>query len=205
MEKIIKYIIITTIIGLIGYNAIYFQSLKERKNTVISVFDPNVLAKDFIQNKIIELPSMKAGEFLMSLKKDSLKFITENGKKLGISTDYYFIVESNAVIQAIQEENILITLDDKSAVEMLIATDFIFGNTVREASGIANIGDFQNTMDFNNISIALNDKIRSEIIPPFVEKAEKGNKIYFKGAIKVDTKKLGTTPFRIVPLILTFL
>ena len=203
MKRPIKYFLIALLVGVALYNAVYFQPLDNRNAAKKkSVFDPDAFAGAFIETKLKELPAIKADQFLESLKQDLGQFTAEKGRKLGISNDYYFIVEGNAKVLGIEEENVRISLDVENAAELRLATEFIFGNTIREASGMANIGDFQNTMDFNNISVAVNERVRSDIIPPFLSEVKEGDDIYFKGAVKVNTKKPNLENLRIVPLIL---
>lgn len=203
MKKPIKYLIAVFLIGVALYNAVYFEALDERNTAQMKgVFDPDAFAKDFMETKLVGLPALKAEEFLESLDNELVKFTEEKGRKLGISNDYYFIVEGNAAVMAIKEENVRIKLERENESQFSIATDFIFGNTVREASGMAKIGDFQNTMDFNTISVAVNKQVRTSIIPPFLAKVKEGDNIYFKGAVEVNTKNPDLENLRVVPLIL---
>ncbi|MBM1105861.1 DUF2291 family protein [Aurantibacter crassamenti] len=203
MNKAIKYVVSIIIIGLALYNSVYFKPLDEVKKTQSEgVFDAALYAKDFVENKISSVEAFNAGTLLDELKIDLNKTTSEKGKKLGISNDYYFTVEGEAIVLAIEAENVVVKIKDGSEDEMNIATDFIFGNTIREATVAAEIGDYQNTMDFNNISVELNNSIRDNIIPPFVSKVKAGDEIYFKGAVKVNVKSPSIEKLRIVPLVL---
>lgn len=203
MKKSVKYLLFTFLIGVALYNAVYFEPLDE-KNTAQKKedFDPDAFAKNFMETKLEGLPAIKADQFLESLEENLMTFTAEKGRKLGISNDYYFVVDGNATVLTIGEENVRIRLEGENAAELRIATAFIFGNTIREASGMAHIGDFQNTMDFNNISVAVNDRVRTDIVPPFLSKVEEGSQVYFKGAVEVNTKNPDFKNLRIVPLIL---
>ena len=141
----------------------------------------------------------KGKQFNIFMDKLSLKI-----KKLGISNDYYFIIDGNATVIAIEDENVLIALNDNSEQQIRIATDFIFGNAIRDGSGIADIGNFQNTMDFNNISVELNNIVRDSIVPKFKEKVKEGDALYFKGAVKVNTKHPNLQELKVIPLIIKF-
>ena len=57
--------------------------------------------------------------------------------------------------------------DDTTTFVRTIATEFIFGNAVRDATGLININEFKNTMDFNNVSAELNRIIREKVLPQF--------------------------------------
>mgnify|MGYP003669391354 FL=1 len=203
MKKPIKYLLITLLAGVALYNSVYFEPLNERNTAQKKgVFDPDAFAKKFMETKLIELPGMEAGQFIKALQHDLMQFTAEKGRKMGISHDYYFIVEGSGKVLDIGPENVLIKIEGGAEPELRIATDFIFGNAIREGSGMANIGDYQNTMDFNSISVAVNNRVRTDIVPPFLKKVEDGDNIYFKGAVEVNTKNPDLQNLRIIPLIL---
>lgn len=205
MKKIIKFSIVAVIVVFALYNSVYFKSLDEVnkvKNT--EAFDAKAIAVDFMANQTKTLPAINASKFLIDISKDVNKYCTTKGKKLGISDDYYFIIEGKATVLAIEEENVLIALNDNKELKIRIATDFIFGNAIRDASAIADIGDFQNTMDFNTISIELNNIVRETIVLAFKQKVKEGDQLYFKGALKVNTKHPNLEELKVIPLIIKF-
>lgn len=203
MKKIVKYIVLAIIVALSLYNSVYFESLSEVKKVQSKgVFEAKALANDFMSNKVETFPAINASEFLTDLAKDVNDYCLQKGKKLGISNDYYFIIEGNATVIAIEDENVLIALNDNNEQQIRIATDFIFGNAIRDGSGIADIGNFQNTMDFNNISVELNNIVRDSIVPEFKEKVKEADALYFKGAIKVNTKHPNLEELKVIPLII---
>ena len=65
-----------------------------------------------------------------------------------------------------------------------LATEFIYGNAIRDASGLVDVKDFPNTMDLNNISEELNKMVRKTVLPPFKTAVKKGDKIIVTGAMK---------------------
>ncbi|WP_089259236.1 DUF2291 family protein [Maribacter sedimenticola] len=203
MKKPIKFFIITVTLVLVGYNSVYFESL-DVKNTAknAGVFNSVEFVDQFMGAKLPNLPATDANELIGSLELDLVGFTAENGRKMGISNDYYFVVEGTGEVQAIEDEDVILSLIGNSKNKIRIATDFIFGNTIREATAIANIGDFQNTMDFNAISVALNDKVRTTIVPSFSKEVNIKDTVYFKGGVKVNTKNPTLKNLRVIPLIL---
>jgi len=155
-----------------------------------------------MSNKKESLPAIKANEFLLDAAKDVKSYAEQKGKKLGISNDYNFIVEGNATVVSIEEENVIVELNENREQKIKIATDFIFGNAIRDGSALADIGTFQNTMDFNNISVELNNIVRETIVPSFVKTAKEGDSLYFKGAAKVNIKNPDLKVLRVIPMIL---
>jgi len=206
MTKIIKYILLAVIICFSIYNSVYIESLTERKKEQKSTaFNAKDFAENFMISEVKKSPAIQASNFFTGIfSKDLKKYCVLRGKSLGISDDYNFVIQGNATVIAVEDENVLVTLDANKNQTIRIATDFIFGNTIRDATGIANIGDFQNTMDFNNISIELNNIVRERVVPPFKEKVKEGDHLYFKGAIKINIKHPDFESLKVTPLIINF-
>ncbi|WP_170863107.1 DUF2291 family protein [Pseudozobellia thermophila] len=185
------------------YNSVYFKPLDEVVSARNSLdFDPALVARNFVDKGLSEVGTTHVSELLAQLKTDLEATLEEKGNKLGIGKDYYFMVEGKAQVLDILEEEVVVGLDNAAADKIYIATDFIFGNAIREASGVFDIGDYQNTMDFNNISIELNNIVREEVIPPFLKNIKQGDHVYFKGAVKVNKKNPNLDRMRVVPLVL---
>jgi len=205
MNKLIKYIVFAVIVGLLLYNSVYFESLDDyKKGQNKSIFDAKSLASKFISTTIETLPAINTSDFLVDIAKNTANYCSDKGKKLGISNDYNFIIDGVATVISIDEENVLVSINDNKEQQVRIATDFIFGNAIRDASAIADIGDFQNTMDFNNISVELNNIVRKTIVLPFKQKVKEGDQLYFKGAVKVNSMRPDLQDLKVIPLIVKF-
>ena len=203
MKKSVKYIVLVLIVGLLFYNSVYIESLdKFKESKVNKVYDAKSIASKFMSNDLEDLPAINASEFLTELSKNLNNYCEQKGKKLGISKDYNFIIQGKGTVLSVEDENVMITLNENPEQKILIATDFIFGNAIRDGSGIANVGDFQNTMDFNNISVELNNIVRETIVPPFKRQVKEGDTLTFKGAVKVNTKNPNLNNLKVIPLIL---
>src|SRR5439155_18308957 len=110
-----------------------------------------------------------------------------------------FLVKGKGTIASINENDISV-LPDSNKQTITIATEFIFGNAVRDATGLININEFNNTMDFNNVSAEINKIIREKVLPSFKSNAKKGNKIEFVGAIELNKEHLDLSPIEVVPV-----
>ena len=201
MKKPIKYIIVACILGISVYNSIYIKKLDEVKQTQSNAsFNAKKYASSFMKNEVATLPGIEASEFLKNINNNVKGYSEANGNKLGISNDYYFIIQGKATVVGIEAEDVIIKLTNDDTKTLKIATDFIFGNAIREGAKMANIGDFLNTMDYNNISVEINNFVRETVVPPFVKKVKEGDSIDFKGATQVNIKKPNLENLRVIPL-----
>jgi len=203
MSKVISNIILVVVLGFALFNSFSIKPLDQIKKSKTDLeFDAASYANNFMSDKIETLPAVNASDFLGDISNDLENYAAHNGKKLGISDEYHFIIEDKAIIVAIEEEYVEVALKDGK--KLGIATDFIFGNAIRDGSAMAQIGDYQNTMDFNSISVELNNIVRTTVVYPFKEKAQIGNTLYFKGAVTIDITEIHTNGIKVIPLIIKF-
>ena len=200
--KMIKYIITIVIIILVAYNSIYFRKLDEVKTSrAASEFNAALYAQAFWNNKLITRldKAVDLGQLVAMISADTAKTFETYSHALGIGNLRYFLVKGKGTIISVNEDDITVLVDSiQSSVK--IATEYIFGNAVRDATGLININEFNNTMDFNNVSAELNKIIREKVLPPFKLKAKKGNRIIFTGAVELNKEHVDLSHIEVIPV-----
>jgi predicted lipoprotein len=200
--KTIKYIITIVIIILVAYNSIYFRKLDEVKTSrAASEFNAALYAQAFWNNKLITRldKAVDLGQLVAMISADTAKTFETYSHALGIGNLRYFLVKGKGTIISVNEDDITVLVDSiQSSVK--IATEYIFGNAVRDATGLININEFNNTMDFNNVSAELNKIIREKVLPPFKLKAKKGNRIIFTGAVELNKEHVDLSHIEVIPV-----
>lgn len=200
MKKGIKYTIGVAIAGIVLYNSLYFRPLDEKlsegkeitfdaKSYVDGIWDNDLLAA---YDSAIDLTIL-----LDQLARDPELTFKQEAQALGIGNIGYFKVKGEGTVLSVNENNVLLQVGGQP-VE--IETEFIFGNAVRDASGLVQVNDYDETSDFNRISESINDKIREEVIPDFRAKVEQGNKVLFKGAIELNRAHLDLSQPEVIPV-----
>jgi predicted lipoprotein len=76
----------------------------------------------------------------------------------------------------------------------------LFGNTVRDGTGLLNVNDFPNSQDFNAISEALNHLVETRVQPKLREQAKVGSVVAFAGCAEVNDGSTDLRPLRVVPV-----
>jgi predicted lipoprotein len=201
-KKIIRYIVFFGVLALVLYNSVYFRSLSEvTAERKLLQFLPDSYAKNFWDNELMpNLGNAVDLNFLMNiLETEKEKAFDNYSNALGIGNIRYFFVTGQGQIQAINEYNVLLKTIDQD-YEVKIATEFIFGNAVRDASGFIDINEFSNTMDFNNISAEINKIIRGKVVPPFLLNAGVGDLVTFHGAIELNQAHLDLDSVEVIPV-----
>ena len=109
------------------------------------------------------------------------------------------MVKGRGLITSINENDVSVSADSGKQ-NITIATEYIFGNAVRDATGLININEFNNTMDFNNVSAEINKIIREKVLPSFKSNAKKGSRIKFVGAIELNKEHLDLSGIEVIPV-----
>lgn len=198
MPKPIRYLLYIAVIALLAYNSVYFKKLDEVKAGT-AAFDAAGYAKDFWGKKLTPAFSkaVDLNTLTTLLKTDKEKAFKEHSHALGIGNIRYFLVKGEGIVSSVDENEVKLEAGEK---EVRIATEYIFGNAVRDASGAIDINAFTNSMDFNNVSAEINKLIREKVVLPFKSKVKKGDRVAFHGAIELNREHLQVNDIEIIPV-----
>lgn len=203
MPQPIRYLLFVAVIALLAYNSVYFKKLDEVKAGTAG-FDAAGYAQDFWEKKLTPgLPeAVELGALTEQLKAEKEKAFKQHSHALGIGNIRYFLVKGKGIVADVSENEVSVILADagENAGNVRIATEYIFGNAVRDASGAIDINAFTNSMDFNNVSAEINKLIREKVVPPFKSKVKKGDRVVFHGAIELNREHLQLNNMEIIPV-----
>lgn len=181
----------------LAYNSVYFKKLSDVKNQETNTFDFNSFADSLYykgiltQNQAISLENLT--KEIQNNKENAFKTY---GNRLGIGNSAFFMVETKGKIVSILDGVIKINSPENGVVS--IDTKYIFGNAIRDASGLVKLTDFKTNVDFNKVSEALNTIIREKAIPPTLRNLTTGEDISVIGAVKLSKKE--SLDFVILPI-----
>lgn len=202
-KKTIQSLLSIVLLLVVAYNSVYFKKLDEVKAASTSKqFDAVAYASNFYHKKLLPNldKSVDINQLLQLVKSDPLKAFKDHSHALGIGNIRYFLVNGQGVISAINENATTVTLKGEDAKQVKIATEFVYGNAIRDASGLIDINEFNSTMDFNNVSNEVNKIVRSQVIPAFKSSAKVGDNISFAGAIELNQAHVKTDSIEVVPI-----
>lgn len=80
----------------------------------------------------------------------------------------------------------------------------MFGNAVRDGSGLLDISDFANVQDFNAISAEINSRVESKVFPLLQANAVVGKVVHFVGATEVADSAGAPSGLQLVPVVIEF-
>ena len=187
-----------------AYNSVYFKKLDEVKASASKAFDAEKYARDYFDKKLV-----KALDSVLDINILRIMLLADQGKTfnryshaLGIGNLRYFLVKGVGEITDISENTVTVVskTDNDLHRSYNIATEFVYGNEIRDASGLINLNEFPHTADFNNVSAEIDKIVRSEVLPPFKSNAKKGEIVQFVGAIELNSQHLNVDNIEIIPI-----
>lgn len=203
-NKVIKYVLTVLLIVFVAYNSVYFKNLDEVKAVSSSnSFDPKAYARDFYDNKL--RPSadtaVDLAVLISFLKTQPGEAFKRYSHALAIGNIRYFLIKGEGTIKSIGGDAVAVDLTGEHGnTKVNIATEFVYGNAIRDASGQMNLNDFTNTAEFNMISEKINEIIRADVVPPFLGKAKEGSNMKFTGAIELNQKYIDISLIEVIPV-----
>jgi predicted lipoprotein len=167
MKKILKYSIWIIVLAFLVYNSVYFKKLDAVKASNTK-FDPISYANNYFYNKLTPAldSAIEINQLIALLKTDKENTFNKYSHALGIGNIRYFLVKGKDEVKSLNE-------NDVTVGNIRIATEFVFGNAIRDASGKIDVNEFKNTMDFNNVSSQINKIVREKVLPPFKSDVKK--------------------------------
>lgn len=190
-------------VALLAYKSVYFQKLSDKKNNTTTTFNAAEFSKKLWSEK---MPAkIDSATDLLALidavNKNPESAISKQTNALAIGNYRYALVKLNASVNDVKEDEVLLSTPmADSVLNVQLATEFIYGNAVRDASGLMQVKDFPNTSDLNSISEELNRIIRITIIPAFKTKLKKGDKVNVVAAIEINKEHIHWQGLELLPV-----
>jgi len=202
MKRLIKLVLIVLSVLAIIFFSLKIENLEEYKtaNTKVT-FNATEYAEKFWKEKVpsIKNKAIETSELIPLLVNNPKEAFENHSRVLGISKTHYFITKGSGKITSIEDEYFVVKINENQTVK--IATDFIFGNAVRDGSGEISINEFLNMTDFNNVSVAINKLVKKNVVRKLQTTAEQGKTIDFVGATEIYEENIDTENIRIIPVI----
>jgi len=201
MKRYLRYILGILAIVLVLFFSLDIQKLDaHRAAHGTDAFDANDYALELWEHQIPGAVSLapELGSLVNMLGTDPEGAFESMGRKLGISGTWYFMTRGQGMVESVEEEFLWILVDNRIRVQL--ATAFIFGNAIRDGSGVADIDEFVNMTDFNNVSIALNRRVKEEVVPGLKRLAGPGTTLEFAGAFEMREDHVDINSIRVIPV-----
>jgi predicted lipoprotein len=205
MKKIVKYIIGTGLVLLVGYNSLYFRKLSEVRKSDAKQFDAVAFAKNLWEKEFpVKLDQATMLPVLIQAVNENKEAgFQKYSNALAIGNYRYALIKSLALVTEVREDEISVQLPaggGDTVLTAVLATEFVYGNAIRDASGLVEVRDFPNTTELNSISEELNRIIRSTVIPPIRSGIKKGGRLLLTAAVELNREHVKWNGLELMPL-----
>ena len=145
--------------------------------------------------------TVKAAVLLSAIQSDVATAKRNFSRSVGLSEGYFYFVSGTGRVVAVLDDEISLAVTAGSTnAEVSLQTGLIFGNTLRDGTGLLNASDYPNSQDFNDIAAALNHIVETRVLPKLRGQAKVGANVSFVGCTEVDDESADLKPLKVVPI-----
>lgn len=201
INSVMKYLFIPLLFIALWFS-FYTEPLSQRQaREAMKQYNPEQLVEYHWQNSLASLAdqALPIEQFLQQLQADPEALRQQSGHLLGIGSNVYYVISGDASGVTFSDHEFRFQLQ---GIDCHIPTKYIFGNVAREATGWFDLGEFQNTMDFNSVSATINQRIRDQVIAPLLTDSTTLTSCHFCAAIEVQPGQRQVNALTLYPYIL---
>jgi predicted lipoprotein len=168
-----------------------------------ATFDPARFAAGFWTNQLVPAlaQAVKAPALLAAIRADAAAARTNYSHRVGLGESYYFFLSGTGRVVAMSDDDVSLAVPAGGTnVDVSLQTDLVFGNALRDGTGLLNVNDYPNSRDFNDISEALNHIAETQVLPALREHAKVGVIVSFAGCAEVDDESTDLKPLKVIPI-----
>jgi predicted lipoprotein len=168
-----------------------------------ATFNAADFAETFWTNQLLPSldKSVKADALLTAIRSDPAAAKEKFSRSVGLSDSYFYFVSGVGRVVNISDDTVSLVISEGSTnAEISLQAGLIFGDAVRDGTGLLNASAYPNSQDFNDVSAALNHIVETNVIPALREQAKVGVKISFAGCAEVDDESTDLKPLKVIPI-----
>jgi predicted lipoprotein len=169
-----------------------------------NVFDAAQFAESFWNGKLIpsaHSSSVRAGVLLPAILADAAAARRKYAHGAGLGDTYFYFVSGSGRVKSVADAEVTLTVTNAgNDAEVSLETGLVFGDALRDGTGLLNPSDFPNSQNFNDISAALDHIAESRVLPALRKEARVGANIAFAGCAEVDDESTDLRPLKVIPI-----
>lgn len=167
-------------------------------------FEPAVFVERFWDEELIPAAAraVDAQKLLAAIQSDRAVARKSYGRSVGLSSVYYYFIAGSGRVVEVDKNSVGLAVESgANEVQVTLETGPLFGNAIRDGTGLLDVNDFNNSQAFNAISSEINRRVEAEVLPRLREIAKIGAPIRFVGCAQITDEDADLMPLRVVPLV----
>ncbi len=118
-----------------------------------------------------------------------------------MNENYYYFLRGDGKVVSISDDAVSLAVSNGSTnAEVAIQTGLVFGDAIRDGTGLLNVNDYPDSQNFNDISAALDNIAYTNVIPTLTRQAKIGSTVSFAGCAEVDDESTDLKPLKLIPI-----
>jgi predicted lipoprotein len=183
---------------------IHIRSLKQVKAAVASAtFNATDFVAQFWNAKLLPAANQAAdaNAVLAVIATNPEKVRGQFGRTVGVSSSYFLFLRGSGRVVSADEDGIGLSLKPQgNDVDISVPLGLVFGNAVRDGTGLLDSSSYPNAQEFNDISAALDHIVETQVLPEFQSVAKVGGKVSFVGCVEVADPDSDLKPLKLSPI-----
>jgi len=182
----------------------HIRSAREvRARLASSEFNPTNFANAFWDEQLVNAAdkAVDATKLLDAIAANPDNAQKDYGRFFGETSVYYFFLRGTGRVVSVAGDSVGLSLKPEgNDVDVSISLDFVFGNAVRDGTGLLNVSDYPDVGQLNGISACLNQIVENRVLPELRRIVVVGKRVRFVGCAEVARAK-DLKPLKLVPII----
>ena len=142
-----------------------------------------------------------AAVVLMALRENPQAAREKYGRAAGLGRARLYLLRGKGTIVSVKKNGVCVSLSDAAGKpDVMLQTGLIFGNVVRDVSGLIDASKFSNSQQFNDVSAELNRMVDARVVAALKQQAEIGRRIQFVACAHIIGDLSELTPLKLIPL-----
>lgn len=203
MSKAVKYIILIAVAGLLGFKSVYFRKLSVLQKEKQQSFDAVAFAKKLWDKQLpAKMDSaVRLADFMQAVAANQQVAFTKYTNALGIGNYRYALIRVEGQVSKVNEDDLVLQISaGDSSLTATLATEYIYGNAIRDASGLVDVKDYPNSAELNSISEGLNKIVRTTLLPAFRQQVKTGDKVAVVAAVEFNQEHVKWNQIELLPV-----
>jgi predicted lipoprotein len=167
-----------------------------------ATFNPTQFAESFWSDSLLPAAAnaTSAEQLVKVIQTDPAAAKKSFARSVGLGESYFYFLGGNGKVLSVSEDEILLSVTGGTNAEIALQAGLVFGNALRDGTGLLNVSDYPNSQDFNSIAEALNQLVETRVQPKLRKLAKPGATISFAGCAEVGDESADLKPLKVVPI-----
>jgi Predicted periplasmic lipoprotein len=175
------------------------KSVAQNAPVADGAFEPKSFAENFWSETLLPAANeaADAAGVLTALKRNTAEALKAHAHRVGLGNAAYFFIRGTGRVSAVERSRVLLDVD---GAVIALRTGPVFGNTLRDGSGLIEVNDVPGLSEFNALSAELN-RLVEDRVQPALKSLTVGATVRFAGCAEAPESLPASGPlFTLVPV-----